>query len=160
MTITQVCENYHDLVYRYAGAYTHDPDDLVQDVFLKVCRYWTHEQEVWTSEQIKAWLYQIMRNTAIDQARKAKLHALRNQELTDCHYAPIAIESDVEQRVLLGIALSRLPKGQRTTLLLAAQGYHYEEIEAREHSTSSAVKGRLHRAKETMATFKREWVAA
>ncbi len=157
MTISQACNDYHALVCRYARKHTHDADDLAQDVMLKVCRCWTHEQETWTSEQIKAWLWQITRNTAIDRARKARLHAMLFQELTDCHYAPIAIESDVEQRELLRVALSRLPTGQRDTLLLAVQGCHYAEIEAREHSTPSAVKSRLNRARAAMATFKREW---
>jgi RNA polymerase sigma factor (sigma-70 family) len=158
--ISQACNEYHALVHRYACKYTHDADDLAQDVMLKVCRFWTHEQETWTPDQVRAWLWQITRRTAIDAARREKLHTLRNLELTDCHYASTAIESDVEQRILLNAALSRLPKGQRATLLLSVAGYHGKEMETREKLTAAGIKGRLNRARKSLAAFREEWDAA
>ena len=160
MLITQACNDYHTLVRRYARKYTHDADDLAQDVMLKAIRSWTPEQEAWTSEQIRSWLWQITRRTAIDAARREKLHTLRNQELTDIHYASTAIESDVEQRELLRVALSRLPKQQRATLLLSVAGYHGKEIETHEQLTPAGIKGRLNRARKSLAMFREEWEAA
>jgi RNA polymerase sigma factor (sigma-70 family) len=147
LTISQVCETYHALVYRYARHYTRDPDDLVQDVMLKVLRFWTPDKEQWTPDQVKSWMWQITRRTAIDLARHAKLHTLHNQELTDCHYASSDVESHIEACEIITVALSRLPERDRVLLLLDAQGYTDDEIAERVQTTRGSVKSRLHRAR-------------
>lgn len=162
MTIGQVCENYYIVVHnsRIIHGYTYDHDkvdDITQIVFLKVIRFWTPEHETWNEKQIIGWLKSIIMTTILDTVRADKTREPRSCELLDTYIAPGRFEEDIERRELLKVALSRLPKGQRATLLLAVQGYRTREIEAREHSTPEAVKGRLHRARKSLATFKREW---
>lgn len=148
----QDIESVLALVQRFARRFihnSHDAEDLAQDVLLKVHRAYKRNPAIsdGTDAQIAAWLLMITRNTAIDMARKAKLHALRNQELTDVHYASSDVESHIEEREIIDAALSRLPERDRVLLVLDAVGYTYKEIAEREHVTRGTVASRLSRAR-------------
>jgi RNA polymerase sigma-70 factor, ECF subfamily len=141
-----------DLVGRYARRFIHDyhdAQDLTQDVLVKVQRAYKRNPAIseWNDAQLAAWLWQITRNAAIDMLRATRRREQLTQELTDIHYVSSDIESDVEAREIIEVALSRLPERQRVLLVLDAQGYTYKEIAQREQGTRGSVASGLHRAR-------------
>ena len=140
------------LVQRFARRFIRDPhdaEDLAQDVMIKVQRAYRRDPSIseGSDAQIAAWLLMITRNTAIDMVRAAKKRERFSHELTDCHYASSDVESDIEAREIIEVALSQLPERQRVLLLLDAQGYTYKEIAQREKMTRGGVGSGLHRAR-------------
>ena len=141
-----------DLVGRYARRFIHDyhdAQDLTQDVLVKVQRAYKRNPAIseWNDAQLAAWLWQITRNAAIDMLRATRRREQLTQELTDCHYASSDVESDIEAREIIEVALSQLPERQRVLLVLDAQGYTYKEIAQREQGTRGSVASGLHRAR-------------
>jgi RNA polymerase sigma factor (sigma-70 family) len=138
------------LVQRFARRFIHNPhdaQDLAQDVMVKVMRAFRRDPSISDASdaQIAAWLLMITRNTAIDMVRATRRHA--QEPLTDIHIGSSDVESDIEAREIITVALSRLPEKERVLLLLDAQGYTDDEIAERVQTTRGSVKSRLHRAR-------------
>ena len=72
---TQVFQTTYDPLYRYAWYFTHDAEaayDVLQDVFMKL---WQVRDRIDPAKSLKALLYQMVRNTALNHVRHAKRHA-------------------------------------------------------------------------------------
>jgi len=72
---TRVFEATYDALYRYAWYFTHDEEttyDVLQDVFLKL---WQVRERIDPARSLKALLYQMVRNTALNHIRHARRHA-------------------------------------------------------------------------------------
>ena len=135
----------------------HDAEDLAQMTLIKAWLSWDSDATAeWDDAQFSAWLYRITQNAWIDTNRK-RARRPQTDELTDCHYASTAIESDVERRERIDIAFSQLPENQRVLLLLAAQDYSYKEIAVKMDATPRKVANRLMRARRAI---REEWDAA
>ena len=72
---TELFQATYDALYRYAWYFTHDQEaayDVLQDVFLKL---WQVRDRIDPKRSLKALLYQMTRNTALNHMRHAKRHA-------------------------------------------------------------------------------------
>jgi len=118
-------------------------EDLVQEVFLRILRY---RQTYRPGTTFRTWMYQIARNTRIDQVRKVRPES------------PLAIEPSAPTRAsdsaerhqeaqLLQRALMQLPEDKREVLILSRfQELKYDEIARLLGCETGAVKVRVHRA--------------
>jgi RNA polymerase sigma-70 factor (ECF subfamily) len=105
---------------RYARALLRDKDDaddLVQDVLERVTIHWHRRRQ---SESVRAWLFAILHNLAIDRLRRrtrngrvASLDTVADAQLA----APPQQEIAMEQQRLLSL-FGLLPEDQRSVLLL------------------------------------------
>jgi RNA polymerase sigma-70 factor (ECF subfamily) len=127
-----------------------DPDDIVQEVFLRVIR---HIDELRAPERLHAWLFQIARN-AIGDARRAR-H--RRDDRTDSLESDIA--ADIEETrsapadlaPCLAAMIDRLAEPYRTAIVLTTrQRLTQAEAAKRLGLSVPGMKSRVQRAREQL----------
>ena len=145
---------YQDLLYRHARGMGLDHDaslDLVQDAFVRAyerladCRDGAH---------YRAWLFRICRNLCLDELRNVRRLSvpMSHIENADDLEAPHVVGD--ETTLTLRAALERLPHALRDAFLLKhSAGYTYEEVAEMTDASPSAVKMRVHRAREALRAF-------
>lgn len=152
---------YATLVHRHQGAIyrqargmglDHDTSlDLVQDALVKAfdrlgdCR---------DGASYRSWLFRICRNLCLDELRNVRRLSVPMSALED----PDGIEDPRAGRdeldLTLRAALEQIPVALREAFLLKHDaGYTYEEIAELTEASPSAVKMRVHRAREALRTF-------
>jgi RNA polymerase sigma-70 factor (ECF subfamily) len=142
---------HHQQLFRYlcrAVGQTEVARDLTQDVFLRVSRGSVPDA---TTTQLKAWLFRIARNLAIDHHRRRTLRP-EAQEMRESGRS-----ASQHTTVIVNEALASLADLDRDVFLMReVGGLRYDEIAAACDLTHAAVRDRLHRAR----THLREWLAA
>ncbi len=143
-----------DVLYRHARGMGLDHDtslDLVQDAFV---RAYERLADCRDSEHFRAWLFRICRNLCLDELRNVRRLCVPMSsvegadELESTHVAA----NDV--MLTLNTALERLPHALREAFLLKHDaGYTYEEVAEITEASPSAVKMRVHRAREALRAF-------
>jgi len=123
-------------------------EDLAQTVFIKMVRALPKLHE---AAQFEAWLFRLARNSCIDELRRRKLRriflpfSLEHEEIAEL--PPSVDRSEIEA---LRFALQQLPLKDRALLALAEQGASQVEMASATGVTVSAIKARLHRAREKL----------
>ena len=143
---TIVLRHQHAL-YRHGRGMGLDHDtalDIVQDTFV---RGYARLADCRDSAHVRAWLFKILRNLCLDHLKNVRSSVVSIDDAPD---SP-SRSADAEQRATLNDALSRLPVSLREAFLLKHDsGYSYEEIADMTGAGESAVKMRVHRARETL----------
>jgi RNA polymerase sigma factor (sigma-70 family) len=120
-------------------------EDAVQQTFLKA---WSALSAGTQVEELRAWLYRIARNAALDAARKA---GYDYDELTDSLRLAPGADEDLERRAVIRETLTgvaALPANQREALLRTAVDGHSRAAIARDLDVSEgAVRQLVHRAR-------------
>ena len=127
--VMQALERHESPLLRYARSIVgpEKAEDVVQDVFLKLCA----ESKEDVEGHLAAWLYRVCRNRAIEILRADRRHS----ELSEADEA-LAPDSgpggELERKEALtrmGAALSRLTRREREVLALKVDsGLRYQEI--------------------------------
>ena len=148
----QLYEQYYRDVYRFALFLTGDAaraDDLTADTFV---RAWTARDRI-RQETVRAYLLTITRNLYRDVRRAARTHVPLDDQMPDS--AP-TVDVQVEQASALRqvrTRLRRVHRGDRRALLLYVfREMSYPEIAAALGVSVSAVKSRIFRAREALAS--------
>lgn len=132
-------------------------EDLLQDVFWKI---WRSAQQFDGSGAATAWMFQIGRNSSLDELRRRKSRPQANEwvEVEDA-YCSLAIEypsAEFEAEYLFNqqeiiAALSQLPQEQKCCIELAYfEGLTHSEIRDRLNIPKGTVKSRLRRGLEKL----------
>jgi RNA polymerase sigma-70 factor (ECF subfamily) len=151
---------YASLVNRHQqGAYRHavgmglDHDtslDLVQDAFIKA---YERLDECRDPAHFRAWLFRICRNLCLDHLKNVRRLSVPMSTLPGVQDIADQKQADVDLTYKLRHALDELPVSLREAFLLKHDaGYSYEEIAAMTDASVSAVKMRVHRARETLCS--------
>jgi RNA polymerase sigma-70 factor (ECF subfamily) len=136
-----------------------EAEDLLQEVFVKVIRAAPRWQP---RARFTTWLYTLVRNTAIDAARRRRTRghelplAEPNQdnpagaarELRDHRPSPLAQAIGGELQQALEAAIAGLPETQREALLLKRQGLRFDQIAEITGVPTGTAKSRLRYALE------------
>ncbi|MBI3625668.1 MAG: sigma-70 family RNA polymerase sigma factor [Candidatus Rokubacteria bacterium] len=139
-----------------------EAEDLVQETYLRAFRF-SHRFQPGT--HLKAWMFQILRNTFLTfyRHREREPAFLDEGELesgaeTMFHDAPEKDGTSVEAQTDLGRALAELPEEFRTILLLAEiEGLPLEEVAQIMGCPVGTVKSRIFRAKERLRGFLQDY---
>src|ERR1700681_742833 len=78
-----IFERHHRALFRYFVSMNRNrelSEDLVQDVFIRMLRYRTSYDP---NQSFTAWMYQIARNTNLDQAQKRRGEVVGIEEFGD-----------------------------------------------------------------------------
>lgn len=147
----------------FALKLTNDPeeaDDLVQDTMLKAFRFFDQFERGTNS---KAWLFQIMKNSFINNYRKNSKEPdkidyddvqnfyenIQSDEVKTVHFETDAFHDILDDEI--ANALSALPDDFRTVVFLSdIEGYSYEEIADFIDVPLGTVRSRLHRARKML----------
>jgi RNA polymerase sigma-70 factor (ECF subfamily) len=122
--------------------------DLVQEALLRAL---TNVERFQPGTNLKAWLFTILRNEHYSQMRRQKFEAvgMDTSTLPEPSVLPDH-DGEIELREL-NSALSTLPTGQRTALLLvSASGLSYEEAATICGCAVGTIKSRVARAREML----------
>jgi RNA polymerase sigma-70 factor (ECF subfamily) len=138
-----------------------DADDLVQETYLRAFRF-SHRFQPGT--HLRAWLFQILRNTFLTFYRvRSREAAIAEDGVPDWdvpmfHDAPEDDGTATEAHTDLERALRRLPEEFRTVLLLAeVEGLPLEEVARVMACPVGTVKSRIFRAKERLRALLRDY---
>ena len=120
-------------------------DDLVQETLTKA---WAHHKSFQPGTNLRAWLYTILRNEFYSQMRKKG----REVEDVDGAYSRnVGVHPDQHGHLDMSdmrTALGQLPSDQREALLLvAAEGFSYEEAAEICGVAMGTIKSRVNRAR-------------
>jgi RNA polymerase sigma-70 factor (ECF subfamily) len=134
---------YRDVLFRYLSRAVGGTDaahDLTQDVFVRVTRSTVPSA---TTSEVRAWLFRIARNLAIDHLRR---RARTAEDLRTVVEPRQSAPQDLE--VALNEALARLDQLDRDVFLMhEVAGLRYVEIAEACDLTLGAVRSRIHRAR-------------
>ncbi|KAF0153266.1 MAG: RNA polymerase sigma factor RpoE [Ignavibacteria bacterium] len=137
-----------------------DADDLLQDTLMKAFRFFDKFEK---GTNIKAWLFQIMKNSFINTYRKSAKEPnkvdyediqnfyenVREGDVKTQHYQSDAFNDVLDDEI--SNALSKLPDNFRTIVFLSdVEGYTYEEIADFIDCPIGTVRSRLHRARKML----------
>lgn len=137
-----------------------DADDLVQDTLLKAYRFFDKFEK---GTNAKAWLFQIMKNTFINNYRKTSKEPnkvdfedvqnfyenIKSEDVKMKHFEGDAFSDVLDDEIVN--ALSILPDDFRTIVFLSdVEGYTYEEIADFMDCPIGTVRSRLHRARKML----------
>jgi RNA polymerase sigma-70 factor, ECF subfamily len=137
-----------------------DAEDLVQDTLLKAFRFFDKFEK---GTNAKAWLFQIMKNTFINNYRKSSKQPnkvdfddvqnfyenIKSDDVKIQHSENDAFSDVLDDEIVN--ALSILPDDFRTIVFLSdIEGYTYEEIADFMDCPIGTVRSRLHRARKMM----------
>lgn len=120
-------------------------DDLVQNTILKA---WAHQESFTPGSNMKAWLFQILRNDFYSTLRISRREL---QDIDGRHSARLAVHAD--QHAALDLkdfrrALEALPDDQREAIvLIGASGFSYEEAAGICGCAVGTLKSRVNRAR-------------
>ncbi|HSY08650.1 MAG TPA: sigma-70 family RNA polymerase sigma factor [Steroidobacteraceae bacterium] len=122
--------------------------DLVQEALLRAL---SNVERFQPGTNLKAWLFTILRNEHYSQLRRQKFEAV-GMDTANLPEPSVLPEHDGEIELReLNSALSTLPTGQRTALLLvSASGLSYEEAAAICGCAVGTIKSRVARAREML----------
>jgi RNA polymerase sigma-70 factor (ECF subfamily) len=153
-----------DALYNFAMYFTHNPseaEDLVQETYLRAFRF-SHRFQPGT--HLRAWLFQILRNTFLTFYRvREREAAVADDGVPDWdtpmfHDAPEQDGAALEAHTDLERAMRRLPEDFRTVLLLAeVEGLPLEEVSRVMACPVGTVKSRIFRAKERLRLLLRDY---
>ena len=153
-----------DALHNFAVYLTRKPpeaDDLVQETYLRAFRF-SHRFEPGT--HLRAWLFQILRNTFLTFYRLREREAPLAEDggpdwdVPMFHDAPEESSGAVDAHTDLERALRRLPEEFRTVLLLAeVEGMPLEDVARVMACPVGTVKSRIFRAKERLRALLRDY---
>lgn len=145
---------HQQLLYRLARGLGLDHDtslDVVQDAFVRA-----HERLASCRDgaSFRPWLARICRNLCLDQLRDVRRLTTPLSQLDGGDELEDVRGGAEELALTLRAALERLPHVLREAFLLKHDaGYTYDEIAAIVEASPSAVKMRVHRAREALRGF-------
>jgi RNA polymerase sigma factor (sigma-70 family) len=144
-----IYDRYHKRLAGYARQMLprgHDPDDVLQDVFVRAYRALRHDDR---ELAVRPWLFRVVHNCCIDELRRTIPVPTDDVSVPVCAMDDPAAQIDSRETLRRLIEdIGRLPEQQRSALLLRElSGISYEEVATILDTTVPAVKSLLVRAR-------------
>jgi RNA polymerase sigma-70 factor, ECF subfamily len=146
----------YNLAYRMLGT-PNEAEDAAQETFL---RAYTRLDTYDASRKFSSWILSIASHHCVDRLRRRHGTTVSMEEIMSWRWVPDDLPRPEEQtmqhedRAVIRRLLDQLPAPYRLVIVLRYwHDLSYEEIAEVTHTTESAVKSRLHRAREVMATL-------
>jgi len=150
----ELVRRHQDLLYRHARGMGLDHDtavDIVQDAFVKA---YAHLGECRDPAQFRAWVCRVARNLCLDYLKNIRRNTIPLSAVPEAAEIPAGDQADLVLSGTLQRALLSLPVALREAFLLKHDAeYTYEEVAELTNASVSAVKMRVHRARESLRGF-------
>lgn len=147
MDLDQLITTHRMPIERHLRRRVGDPvlaEDLVQEVFL---RAWLHAPSDLPEERMRAWLFRVAGNIAIDALRARRAH-VDPSVLDGLDAATAGALTDHDERLAIEAALAQLPARERALVTLQFAGYGPTDAARLLRTTPEAARKRLTRARE------------
>ena len=152
--LVETCQSpVYNLCYRMLND-PYEAEDAAQETFLRAFNNLRHYDE---SRSFSTWLLSIAAHYCIDQIRKRRMNLLSLDDAVyldppDTAPGPETALSTGEEQKRVRLLLEKLsPQDRAAVIMLYWYDLSYEEIAEALSMTVSAVKSRLHRARQVMA---------
>lgn len=146
-------DRYNDLLYRHAErmlGQADDAEDVVQSAWIKAFR---NLRKCRDPERFGAWVFRIGANACKDAVKAKRRGIVPLESVAELESNDRDTATRLDQRRRLASALARLAPDQREAFLLKhMEGWSYEEMADRLGVRVSALKMRVHRAREELQT--------
>jgi len=151
----------YNLAYRMVGR-DGDPEELTQEIFFQVFK---NLKNFKGKSQFYTWLYRVATNTCLQHRRKRSRGRGTSSFDELAETAPNALpssglanpEDEAGTRLLredIAKAIAGLTENQKTVMILGpVQGHSYDEMSEILGVSVTVIKGRLHRARESMRSL-------
>ena len=142
---SEIVDRYRPALVAFAAAYgPPDPEDVVQE---SLVRAWHALRDSTGEMHLKAWLYTIVRNRALNARRDTRSHEPLPDDLDNVRQpAEIVLTNEELDRVVGAVAT--LPDSQREALVRSAlEGHTHQQIATALGSTPGAVRQLIFRAR-------------
>src|SRR5687768_12207127 len=153
-TYGTLVQRHQAAIYRHARGMGLDHDtslDLVQDAFI---RAWERLEDCREGAHYRSWVFRICRNMCLDELRNVRRRTVPMSDMEDVESIADTRANGDDLTLVLRAALESLPVALREAFLLKHDaGYTYEEIAEISEASPSAVKMRVHRARESLREF-------
>jgi RNA polymerase sigma-70 factor (ECF subfamily) len=161
--VTQLFEELRDSVYRYLILVVGGPaeaEEISQEAFLECFRFLQSGQ---TIQNIRAWIFRVAHNLAINQLKSKKYVLTMDSHFWDelcnlrCDPRPTPEQTVLHEEDFrrLHAAMGQLSPQQRQCLVLRAEGFRYKQISEIMGISDSNVAKSLHRGiKRMMREFR------
>ncbi|MGI9038865.1 MAG: RNA polymerase sigma factor [Gemmatimonadota bacterium] len=150
----ELVDRYNDLLCRHAGRIlgrADDAEDVVQGAWIKAFR---RLRQCRDPERFGAWVFRITANACKDAIKAERREVVPMEsvaELEDSGDGPAEAALHWDQSRRIEAALRRLPPDQREAFLLKhLEGWSYEDMAERLGVRVSALKMRVHRARDEL----------
>lgn len=155
MKFQDVAMPHFNSLYNFAltiAAKRQDAEDLVQETY---CRAFKNFDQFDYGANVKAWMFRILRNIAIDNLRKKDALQVANNESYEEELFPVAAKTtNVINAIDLKNALNKLPEKLRIVVLLKdVEGFSYQEIADILCFPKGTVMSRLFRGRKELFAF-------
>ena len=148
---------YQGPLFRHAVTMVLDREiaaDLVQDAFV---RAYVNLRQCRDAEKFRSWIFQTLRNRCLDHLKEARRRDVRLDDVGRLVDGAEGPDSRVERgrlRTEIRNALAQVPDAQREAFLMRhVEGLSYEEMAELLDVSVSALKMRVLRARESLATL-------
>ena len=149
----ELVRRHQQCLYRHARGMGLDHDtalDIVQDSFVKA---FTRLGECKDPAHFRAWIFRITRNYCLDYLKNIRRLSVPLSALPGAENIP-ASSNDLEMGSTMRAALDSLSPSLREAFLLKFDAdYTYDEVAELTDASPSAVKMRVHRAREALREF-------
>lgn len=152
--LVETCQSpVYNLCYRMLND-PYEAEDAAQETFLRAFNNLRHYDE---SRSFSTWLLSIAAHYCIDQIRKRRMNLLSLDDAVyldppDTAPGPEKALSTGEEQKRVRLLLEKIsPQDRAAVIMLYWYDLSYEEIAGALSMTVSAVKSRLHRARQVMA---------
>lgn len=144
-------DRYNDLLYRHAErmlGQADDAEDVVQSAWIKAFR---NLRKCRDPERFGAWVFRIGANACKDAVKAKRRGIVPLESVAELESRDGDTATRLDQRRRLASALARLAPDQREAFLLKhMEGWSYEEMADHLGVQVSALKMRVHRAREEL----------
>ena len=150
----EIAQRYNKYLYNYLNRLAGDSaEDLLQETLLRVSQNFSTLKD---ESSVKAWLFRIATNVAMDHFRSRRTELQCDDE--ECSAIPDSSSRDAEESFIIeemndciGKVIGNMPYSYRMVMIL----YHYEGLSIHDIASAcdispSAVKVRLHRGKQIL----------
>ncbi|MDX6583454.1 MAG: hypothetical protein QOI10_2638 [Solirubrobacterales bacterium] len=141
----EIVRRYRPALVAFAAAYgPPDPEDVVQE---SLARSWEALRQTTGEMHVKAWLYTIVRNRALNARRDVRPTEQLSDEIDGVRQPPeILLAKDELDRAVAAVVA--LPEAQREALVRSSlEGHTHEQIAAAIGSSPGAVRQLIYRAR-------------
>jgi len=148
-----VMAEHEKALLRYASRILNNSstaEDVVQNVFIKLFKAWPPGMH--PTGQLKAWLYRVTHNEAVDMIRReSRLRLLHEKHAGQAEEAcsdqrHCAASTEEKHALVLSLLKKLHPREQQVVLLRLEEGLSYEEISKITGTTRGNVGNILHHA--------------
>lgn len=142
---------YYDLMFTLAFKWSgsqEEAEDITHNAFIKVAE---NLKRFRYDSTFKTWLYRIVINVAYDMHRKKKVRR-GNSEMLEIIEGSDRPDRDYEARVLIKL-LDRLPRKEKESMVLVAEGLTHAEAAEIQGCKESTVSWRVHEARKKLSDW-------